>query len=133
MPSRFSEGMLRRVNYGSFDLVTAGDRRGEDGYTSALKEMMAVYEQEARRRGGPAKDKVAMEAISDVTNGLPKVYRAYMARSLDTEREKNRGLEEVLDRMFQDGQGPAEYQRTYNAHRYGSPGRATSPRRSPRR
>ena len=44
-----------------------------------------------------------------------------LSRRLDTEREKNRGLEEVLDRMFQDGQGPAEYQRTYNAHRYGSP------------
>ena len=122
--------MLRRVNYGAFDSVRAGDGRGEAAYTSALNDMMTLYEAEAKRRGGLAKDKVALEAI---TGDIPKVYKAFMARALDTEREKNRGLEEVLDRMFQDEQGPAEYQRTYNAHRYRSPGRATSPRRSPRR
>ena len=74
---------MRRVNYGAFDSVRAGDGRGEAAYTSALNDMMTLYEAEAKRRGGLAKDKVALEAITD---DIPKVYKAFMARALDTER-----------------------------------------------
>jgi hypothetical protein len=82
------EGLLRRVHYGSFDYP-----RGEPDYQRALTEMMAVYDKEASRRGGPAKDLVAREAI---TQELPQVFKAFMERQLDIEATKNRGLETVL-------------------------------------
>jgi Ca2+-binding EF-hand superfamily protein len=82
------EGLLKRVHYGYFDYP-----RGEPDYQRALVEMMDVYDKEAGRRGGPAKDKIAAEAI---TAELPRVYKAFMDRQLATEETKNRGLETVL-------------------------------------
>jgi hypothetical protein len=82
------EGLLRRVRYGNFDYP-----RGEADYQRALTEMMAVYDAEATRRGGPAKDLVARKAI---TQELPRVYKAFLERQMDIEATKNRGLETVL-------------------------------------
>ena len=82
------DGLLRRVHYGNFDYP-----RGEADYQRALTEMMAVYEAEGSRRGGPAKDLVAREAI---TQELPRVYKAFTERQMDIEATKNRGLETVL-------------------------------------
>lgn len=82
---------------------------------------MDVYEREATRRGGPLKDQVcprtnhtsaigtalpchaqaALEwgvqvAREAITGELPRVYKAFMERQMETETTKNRALEAVL-------------------------------------